>query len=105
MYNRYSSTTGTFTVPTGGEGYYFFTVYMRVLGDESAIFDIEIEGELICSVSSDLTESPSSDREITSCSGATYASEGSIKTYFTRQLINYRDIYSNTIPNQFIFGR
>ena len=49
---------------------------MRTLGDEFANFDIEINGELICSVTADIEESSSTDREITSCSGATYATEG-----------------------------
>ena len=74
--SRYDSSTGTFTVPPGGNGYYYFSVYSRVNGDESAAFDVAINGERICTVYSDLTESPDSDSEATSCSGVTYAVEG-----------------------------
>ena len=84
---RYDSGTGTFTVPPGGEGFYYFSSYMRVYGDESAEFDIEINGARICSVTADLTDSPIGDREITSCSGATYLLEGYYVTYLTVQLI------------------
>ena len=73
---RYDSTTGTFTVPSGGDGLYYFSVYLRVLGDESAAFDIEVNGEVVCEALSDLTESSSSDSEITSCSGVANVVEG-----------------------------
>ena len=63
-------------MPPGGDGFYYFSPYMRTLGGEFTNFGIEINGELICSVTADLTESLSGEREITSCNGATYASEG-----------------------------
>ena len=63
-------------MPPGGDGFYYFSAYMRTLGGEFANFGIEINGELIFSVTADLTESPSGEREITSCNGAIYASEG-----------------------------
>ena len=69
MFYRYDSTTGTFTVPPGGDGYYYFSVYLRVNGDEAGTFDVEINGELLCTAYSDLTESSSTDDQITSCSG------------------------------------
>ena len=52
---RYNSTTGTFTVPPGGEGLYYLSVYLRVYGDIAAYFNIELNGELICTASSELT--------------------------------------------------
>ena len=73
-------------MPPGGDGFYYFSSYMRTLGGKFANFDIEINGELICSVTADINDSSSGDREITSCSGATYASEGSTNRYFTLQL-------------------
>ena len=73
-------------MPPGGDGFYYFSAYMRTLGGEFANFDIKINGELICSVTADIEDSSSSDREITSCSGATHASEGSTNGYFTVQL-------------------
>ena len=81
LQNRYDSTTGTFTVPPGGDGYYYFSTYMRVAGGEVVNFDVELDGELICSVTADIQDSSSGDREITSCSGATYAFEGSIDVF------------------------
>ena len=68
-------------MPPGGDGYYYFTVYLCGVGDESAWFDVELNDECICTVFSEMTESPASDYEITSCSGVTYAVEGIIKLY------------------------
>ena len=83
---RYDSSTGTFTVPSGGDGFYYFSACMRVYGAEMAEFFLEINGELICTVSAELRESSSTDREITSCSGATYATEG-IRRYLFNFLV------------------
>ena len=74
----YDSTNGTFTVPSGGDGFYYFSVYLRVHGDISLIFDVEINGDRICTIYSDLTESPGSDSEITLCSGVANVVEGII---------------------------
>ena len=67
-------------MPSGGEGFYYFSSYMRTIGGELADFDIEINGERICSVTADITAS-TGDREITSCSGASYLREGYADTY------------------------
>ena len=32
-------------MPPGGNGYYYFSVYLRVNGDEAGTFDVEINGE------------------------------------------------------------
>ena len=63
-------------MPPGGDGYYYFSAYMRTLGGERSIFDVELNGELICSVTADVQDSNTEDREITTCSGAAYAVEG-----------------------------
>ena len=76
MFDRYDSTTGTFTVPPGGDGFYYFSVYLTAEGPELCYFDIEINGLRICTAYSDLISSSGFDSEATSCSGATYASEG-----------------------------
>ena len=73
---RYDSTTGIFTVPPGGDGYYYFSVYFRVDGDISAAFEIEVNGELLCTAYSDLSESPNSDSQVMSCGGTAYTVEG-----------------------------
>ena len=63
-------------MPPGGDGFYYFSLYLRAVGTEFSAFNIELNGDLICSVYTDLTASPSSDEEMTSCSGVTYAVEG-----------------------------
>ena len=73
---RYDSTTGTFTVPPGGDGYYFFSVYLFVQGAKSGYFDVELYEEKICTAGSDVTESAISDVDSASCSAVTYAVEG-----------------------------
>ena len=73
---RYDSRTGTFTVPHGGDGFYYFSVYLYVHGGITAGFNVELNDQLICTVFSDLSESAISDSERTSCSGVTYAIEG-----------------------------
>ena len=37
---RYDSTTGSFTVPSGGDGFYYFSVYLLVHNGEYSRFDI-----------------------------------------------------------------
>ena len=68
-------------MPPGGDGFYYFSVFLTVDGAEIAYFDVEINGELICTVYSDLTESTPIDSETTMCSGVAYAVEG--HTLFT----------------------
>ena len=68
-------------MPSGGDGFYYFSAYARVYGGEFAIFDIEINAERICSVTADVRASDFNDRETTSCSGATYAIQGFYTKY------------------------
>ena len=72
--HRYDSTTGTFAVPPGGDGYYSFTVFLTAYSGEVVYFDLELNGELSCTVYIDLTGSP--DNQMASCSAVTYAVEG-----------------------------
>ena len=71
---RYESTTGTFTVPPGGDGYYYFSVYLLVPTFEQAWFDIEINGEVLCTAFGDNDDIL--DYGQATCSAATYATEG-----------------------------
>ena len=98
---RYDSTTGSFTVPPGGDGFYYFSAYLRADGDKSAVFDIEVNGELVCSPYSDLTESSALDTESTSCSGVTYAVEGIDQSLIAGQ--TYRN-FSIKIASSAIFS-
>ena len=71
-----------FTVPSGADGLYYFSIYRRVDGAEWGQFNVEINGKLFCTVFSDLTESPDTDSEITTCSGVSYACEGNNRDCF-----------------------
>ena len=78
---RYDSTTGTFTVPPGGDGFYYFSAYFVVWFFEFAIFDIEISGEVICTAYADRDASPYTDEGHASCSAVAFAAEGKIINY------------------------
>ena len=73
---RYDSTTGTFTVPPGGDGFYYFSVFLTADGAEFGTFDMELNGELVCTAYSDQTESPGSDSETIACNGVLFTVEG-----------------------------
>ena len=72
--NRYDNTTGTCTVPPGGDRDYYFSVFLTVFGGKFGFFDVELNGDLICTVTSNLTQI--SEFETTSCNGSAYAVEG-----------------------------
>ena len=63
-------------MPPGGDGYYYFSVYLHAVGGEFSNFAVQLNDERICTVYSDLTASPTTDDEITTCSGVTFAAEG-----------------------------
>ena len=63
-------------MPPGGDGFYYFSVYLQVVGDITANFDIVLNGQVICTVRSDMSMSSSNDSELTSCSGVAFAVEG-----------------------------
>ena len=73
---RYDSGTGTFTVPLGEDGYYYFSAYFVVWYYKFARFDIQINGETICTAFADRSNSGYQDRGHTSCIAVTYAAEG-----------------------------
>ena len=70
---RYDSTTGTFTVPSGGDGYYYFSTFLLVYSDEYAYFDIQINGEVLCTAVTDETDTGGGQ---SACGAAAYATEG-----------------------------
>ena len=88
LFSRYDSTTGTFTVPPGGDGFYYFSVFLTALGGKSVYFNVDHNGEEISTVYSDLTSSPSSDHEMASCSAIIYAVEGT--SDFSKKCIQKR---------------
>ena len=69
----YDSTTGTFTVPSSGDGFYYFSTYLLVESGEYGRFNIEINGETLCTGQTD--EQDSLNGQV-ACSAATYAMTG-----------------------------
>ena len=62
-------------MPSGGDGFYYFSVFLIVSPSDHGYFDMEINGELICTALEDQNQSPS-DYGSTSCNGVAYATEG-----------------------------
>ena len=100
---RYNSATGSFTVPSCGDGFYYFSAHFAVWYYEFAYFDIQINGETICTTFADRNHSDNADPGPTSCSAATYAAEGKKVKYlllnacFIWYLFSINDIISDII--------
>ena len=69
---RYNSTTGIFTVPPGEDGFYYFSTFLMAQADDFCYFDLEINGERLCTAYSDMVE----DTSPITCSATTYATQG-----------------------------
>ena len=72
---RYDSTSGTFTVPPGGEGFYYLSTYLLVQDGEYGHFDIEFNGEKVCTAYAE-QRGTTTDEITTSCSAIVYGTEG-----------------------------
>ena len=81
---RYDITTGIFTVPPGGDGFYYFSVFLVVNVDEYGTFDLDLNGETLCTAYADTTDTPD-DEGTAACSATTYAVAG--------LLLSSRNIY------------
>ena len=46
--SSYDSTTGVFTVPTGGDGVYYFSTYLLVQPGKRGQFDMQLNDDVIC---------------------------------------------------------
>ena len=62
-------------MPSGGDGFYHFSVYLFAASGEYAQFDIQINGLRLCTASTDQDES-SGDRGQAACSAVSYVSSG-----------------------------
>ena len=82
----YNSSTGTFTVPPGGDGFYYFSAYFAVRYFESAYINIQINGETICTAYADRSTSIYTDNDHTSCNAITYATEGNWKEHVNNKI-------------------
>ena len=62
-------------MPPGGDGYYYFSVYLVVQEAELTRFDIEINGESFCTTFGDQQQTPEDDGQV-ACSAAAYVVAG-----------------------------
>ena len=68
-------------MPSGGDGFYYFSIYLLVDSDEWGRFNIEMNGDMLCSAQTD-NQSTASDEGQAACSAATYVAAGlSINRY------------------------
>ena len=65
-------------MPSGGDGFYYFSAYFVVYYYEFARLDIQINGETICNAHADRNTSDNADPGHTSCSAVTFAVEGKV---------------------------
>ena len=89
---RYDSESGTFTVPPGGDGYYYFSTYLVVNHLEYGAFDIVINGERLCTAYTEQQVTYQFDPGQAACSGAVYVTEGTtvfLRIFFERKVIVY----------------
>ncbi len=68
--------TGKFTVPPGGAGMYYFSVYLSVDDGEFAWVDITVNGDTMCRSNGDNAQGSSSDYAQSTCSGLAKLIEG-----------------------------
>ena len=66
--SSYDSTTGVFTVPPGGDGMYYFSIYVLVETGEWGHFDMMLNDDVISSTYPDHSFSGYSDVTTGSCS-------------------------------------
>ncbi len=73
---RYSDGPGKFVVPSGGAGLYFLSTYLTVNNAQRAIFNIEVNGQPVCTARGTKERSGASDTSLAACSGLAQLSEG-----------------------------
>ena len=64
----YDSTTGVFTVPSGGDGVYYFSTYVLVDQGEAGRFDMRLNDDVICTTDPDHNNNGAGDFAPGSCS-------------------------------------
>ena len=87
IFFRYNSSTGIFTVPSGGDGLYYFSTYLLVFFGETAFFNIRVNGEILCSAWGDEDSNSGSDIPQATCSGLAQLNEGGLFVY--REFITF----------------
>ena len=72
--SRYEPDTRVFTVPPGGEGYYFLTIYVTVWYSEFVEIDLRVNGKVVCTMYEDNYET-SGDWSNGGCSAVTQVTQ------------------------------
>ena len=62
-------------MPPGGDGFYYFSVYLVVEETELARFDVKINGESFCTTFGDPQDTSLTDGQV-ACSAAAYVVAG-----------------------------
>lgn len=73
---RYDRRTGTFTVPSGGAGLYYFSIYLLVGNGEYGRFSIRVNAEILCTAYGDESSNSGNDQPQATCSGLFLLLEG-----------------------------
>ena len=81
-------------MPPGGNGYYYFSVYLLACQEEYSYFDIQIN-ERICTTYAEQSDKPAND-ESTSCTAASYVTEGNVShsAVFVAQIVLFMCLVS-----------
>ena len=83
-------------MPSGGDGYYYFSVYFLVTNDEFGRFNIEMNGDILCTAYTEEEETPFDPGQAV-CSAAIFAGEGMNNLYlyilYFEHKINYNSIF------------
>ncbi len=75
---RYDPATGIFTVPSGGDGLYYFSTYLSVASGHYAGFNIRVNGEILCTAFGDNNYNGADDYPQATCSVLTQLAEGQL---------------------------
>ena len=79
-------------MPPGGDGFYYFSMYFYVEPAKFGRFEIQLNGEVLCTGQADQTDTPT-DGGQTACSVAAQAMEG-----LFLQSICYFSFFLNPYP-------
>ena len=63
-------------MPPGGDGWYYFFAHFRVVGNEYALFNIQLNGNYLCTMVEDDAGNQNSDGGQGGCGTVVYAEEG-----------------------------
>ena len=76
---RYISSTGEFTVSTGGAGLYYFYVHVLVDDGEAARVELMRNDEILCGMEGDDDDTGSGDYDTTTCAATVMLNTGNCK--------------------------